>query len=245
MTTHKLSLIVPCKNEETGIGTFIRNAKTFVDEVIIVDNNSSDNTIEVATAAGARVIVEKRHKEGIGYGYAHMSGMQQAHGDIIIAMDGDDTYPVEEIGTIVRHMDEHNLDFVSCSRFPLENPRAISRVRQLGITVLNLEVLILYGYRMQDILSGMWVMRRDVVSKLGLLEGGWDLSPEIKIAALTHPSIAFAEYHINHFERKHEPSKQQIIKTGVAHLLYILKRRFTTDLLPRYRNRKQTETQPS
>ena len=59
--------------------------------------------------------------------------------------------------------------------------------------------------------------------------GDWNLSPEVKISAITNKDVRFSEYHINHFEREKEPSKQAIWKTGVSHFKYIAFRRFTED----------------
>jgi len=225
----KLSLVVPCRNEEKIIAGFIRKVPAYIDEIIIVDNNSTDNTASAAKKAGALVVKEPRTVGGIGYGFAHMAGIAKATGDFIIAMDGDDTYPVGQIKRIVTLMGKNNWDFVSCNRLPLTYPKAISPVRQLGIRMLNRLVFLLYGYPMGDILTGMWVVRRTVVSRLNLSAGDWNFSPEIKLAALVAPGVSFAQYHIPHFLRQQEISKQNILKTGLAHVGYIVKRRLTTD----------------
>ncbi len=229
----KLSLIIPCRNEETALYSMLQKLPAYIDEVIVVDNDSSDNTAAVAKAFGAKVFIEKRNVDGVGYGYAHQTGMKNATGDIIVALDGDDTYPLEAIKDIVTYMEKSNADFVSCSRFPLDNPRAISRTRQLGVKVLNLQVSLLYGIQIQDILSGMWVMKKSCIGKLAVHRGEWNFSPEIKLAALCHPNIHFSEYHIPHTIRQFGMSKQNIWKTGTEHLLYIIKRRFTVDKVDR------------
>lgn len=222
-----ISLIVPCKNEAGIIAAFIKRVPKYVDEIIIVDNNSTDNTADVARKAGARVIRETRHVGGIGYGYAHQAGLMKATGDYIVAMDGDDTYPVKKIRAIVRYMVRHNLDMTSCNRLPLTNRRAISWVRQLGIHILNLEVFILYGYPIKDILTGMWVISKKVSQELRATSGEWNYSPEIKLAGITNPDIRFAEYHIPHFERKNAVSKQRIFQTGFNHAMYLIKHRLS------------------
>lgn len=225
----RISLIIPCKNEERIIANTIKNIPSYVDEIIVVDNGSTDNTAEVAQKAGAIVVKEPRKLNGIGYGYAHMAGLAKATGDYIFAMDGDDTYPSYQIEEIFNHMENKGYDFVSCSRLPLKNKKAISKTRRLGIYILNLEVLCLYGKRVNDILTGMWGIKREAVSKLDLRMGDWNLSPEIKIAAIFNKDIKFTEYHIDHFEREKEPSKQAIWNTGFNHLTYIFKRRFLQD----------------
>jgi glycosyltransferase involved in cell wall biosynthesis len=225
----KISLVVPCRNEARIIGPFIRRVPNYVDEIIIVDNNSTDGTAAVARKYGARVIRERRETRGIGYGYAHQTGAAQATGDYIVAMDGDDTYPVLSIHTIITYMEKYSLDIVFCNRLPLTNTKAISWIRQLGIHLLNWEVLFLYGKHINDILTGMWIARKEVFGELTATSGDWNYSPEIKIAALTNPNLHVSEYHIKHFAREHEVSKQRIFETGFTHAWYILKRRFTAD----------------
>jgi glycosyltransferase involved in cell wall biosynthesis len=225
----KISLIIPCKNEEKIIYRTVKAVPEYVDEILVVDNGSTDNTVEEAKRAGARVIKEGRKLNGIGYGFAHITGLKHATGDYIFAMDGDDTYPSYQIADIVEKMEKDGLDFVSCNRLPLKNPEAISGTRKLGIYILNLEVAILYGKRVRDILTGMWGLRREAIPHLDLRMGDWNLSPEIKISAIFSENVRFSEFQIDHFAREKEPSKQAIWKTGFNHLFYIMKRRFTQD----------------
>lgn len=227
----KITLVVPCKNEAGIIKAFVKKVPHQVDEILIIDNNSIDKTGEVAAKASkrVRVIREERTQGGIGYGFAHMTGLGEANGDYIVAMDGDDTYPLNAIKTIVTKMQREHINFVSCNRLPLRNPKAISRIRQLGIHLLNAEIFLLYGYPVKDILTGMWVVQKEIKHELRLTQGDWNLSPEIKLESLANPRIRFTEYHINHFEREFEPSKQRIFKTGFNHLMYILKKWFFED----------------
>lgn len=225
----KISVVIPCRNEEKNIGLLITGMPRCVDEIIVVDNKSTDKTARVAKKTGAIVLKEKRAANGIGYGYAHQIGLEKAGGDFIAALDGDRTYPSSKIPEIINFMEKNDLDFVSCNRLPLKNKKAISPTRRLGINILNWEIRLLYGYPISDALTGMWVMRKETAKKLALKEGGWDLSLEIKLEAISSPEINFAEYHIPHFIRDGNLSKQMIWKTGFGHFKYVLKRRFTTD----------------
>jgi len=220
-----ITIVVPCKNESSIITGFISRVPSYVDEILIVDNNSTDNTAALAKKAGAQVVSEPRAIHGIGYGFAHQTGIEKATGEYVVAMDGDDTYPVKHIATIIKKMEREHIDFVSCNRLPLRNKRAISKTRQTGIRILNALVRICYGYPIQDILSGMWVAKQSTLKSLRTISGDWNFSPEVKLKAIAHPNVVFSEYHIDHFVRAKEPSKQQIWKTGLNHMLFIIRKR--------------------
>ncbi len=225
-----ISVILPARNEALVLPNLIPKLKLIADEIILVDNCSSDNTIEVAKSLGVLVISENRtDRHRIGYGFAHQRGIDSASGDYIVSMDADGTYPIEQIIGAINYLERQRLDFVSCARFPLKRDGAISPIRQFGIWLLNLEVLILYWHPIKDILSGMWVIRRPVAQAMDFSQGGWNFSPEVKLAALVNPFVRFGEWHIDHKIRRQGESKQQLFLTGLDHAFYIFYRRLTVD----------------
>ena len=118
----KLSVVIPCYNEEDGVREVIGRMPKSVDEIVVVDNNCTDRTAAVATSLGARVVAEKVP----GYGAAYKTGLAAATGDVIITMDGDGTYPPEEIDRLVDELVAKKWDFLSASRFPLTDPKAMN-----------------------------------------------------------------------------------------------------------------------
>lgn len=218
----KISLVIPCKNEAGSLRKLLPRVPSFVDEVLVVDNDSTDKTVITAKYFDAKVVQEfRKDYRGIGYGFAHQRGIKKATGDIVVTMDGDGTYPLEAIKPIISHLVKEQLDFISCHRYPLIRKHAVSALRQLGVRILNTQVRLLFGYPIQDILSGMWIARRSTLNQLQLAEGGWNLSPEVKLKALTNAAVNFAEYHIDHHYRSSGISKQAIWITGFDHLFYI------------------------
>src|SRR3954453_14290247 len=98
-----ITVIIPCLNEEQGIERLLRAMPEFVDEVIVVDNNSTDRTSEVAQPLGAKVVRE----EVRGYGRAYKHGFAVATSDVIVTLDGDHSYPVDALSYLIeafRHL---------------------------------------------------------------------------------------------------------------------------------------------
>jgi dolichol-phosphate hexosyltransferase len=222
-----ISLILPCKDEGRALKEVLRKLPKVVDEVIVVNNNSKDNTGRIARSFGAKVITEARHKKGIGYGYSISAGINASKGDIVVCMDGDDSYPTEDIGRLVNNLQKTRLDFISCNRIHFRNKISMSFIRVLGVKILNILIWLLYGYKIQDALSGMWVFRRKVVKDLDLFEGDWNLSLEIKLNMIVNPSIKFTEMPISYHDRLFDSSKQNIFLTGAQHMIFLLKRKFS------------------
>lgn len=219
-----VSLVMPCKNEARALLSVLENLPKQVDEIIVVDNNSSDQTKKIAKKFGARVFSEnKRDKSNIGYGFALQKGIREAKGNIIVCMDGDGSYPVKEISGIVNELLNKNLDFISCSRLPFKDPKKMSSVRAFGVKILNTLIWFLYGYKIKDSLSGMWVFKRYALDNLMLNQGGWNFSLEIKLKAILRPKTKFAEYPISYHDRIFDISKQNLIKTGLQHCLYLFR----------------------
>jgi glycosyltransferase involved in cell wall biosynthesis len=223
---YTLSLIIPCKNEAKALETVLTNLPKEIDETIIVDNNSTDQTKMVARNFGAKIFSESRNdKSGIGYGYAIQKGLKEAHGDILICMDGDGSYPINEVPNIVNYLLQRKLDFISCNRLPFKHPQKMSLIRATGIKILNLTIRLLYGYKIKDSLTGMWVFKRSVLEKSTFSQGGWNFSLEIKLKTIMNKSLKFTERHISYQDRVLDLSKQNLVRTGLEHMFYLIKLR--------------------
>jgi glycosyltransferase involved in cell wall biosynthesis len=200
----------------------------YVDQVVVVDNNSADGTAEIAQARGAQVVHEARP----GYGSAYQAGLPHATGDMIVTLDGDGTYPSAQIAPILDWMLDHRVDFVSASRFPLQNPAAMRRRNWLGNMILTWLTRLLWLTWIHDSQSGMWVFRRDMLYDLRLTSLGMPFSEEIKIEAMRHRRYRFAEYPI-HYEERIGESKLFPFRNGVENLLFLFTLRFGARKQPR------------
>ena len=110
-----ITVIIPCLNEEAGIEQVLRAMPEYVDEIIVVDNGSTDRTAEVAASLGAKVIREELR----GYGRAYRRGFSCATSDLIITLDGDHSYPVDGISYLLEAFLHLHVDFLNASRFPV------------------------------------------------------------------------------------------------------------------------------
>jgi glycosyltransferase involved in cell wall biosynthesis len=218
----KISVVIPCYNEEEGVRYVIERLPPCVDEVVVVDNNSTDRTAEVATSLGARVVPEKRK----GYGAAYQAGLPAVNGDVTITLDGDGTYPSEQIPELVDHLVDRQLDFVSASRFPLQNPAAMNFSNKVGNMVLTIGMAVLYARVVRDSQSGMWVFRSAVYPKLKVKSDGMAFSEEIKIEAIRNREVRFGEYPINYHPRVGEV-KLDKWRDGFRNLFFLVTKRFS------------------
>lgn len=114
-----IKVIIPAFNEENAIAHVINEIPKIVSEIIVVSNNSTDNTVQIARKAGATVLEENRK----GYGYACLKGLeyvskQDIKPDIVVFLDGDYSDYPEELSKLVAPIIEGNFDFVIGARVP-------------------------------------------------------------------------------------------------------------------------------
>lgn len=216
----KLSVVIPCYNEEDGVREVIGRMPRSIDEIVVVDNNCTDRTAEVARSLGAKVVAEKIP----GYGAAYKAGLQAATGDVIVTLDGDGTYPPEEIERLVDTMLDRRWDFLSGCRFPLSDPRAMGFTNQFGNWVLTAGAAVLFFKPIKDSQSGMWVFRRPLLERMKLTSNGMPFSEEIKLEALLR-GYKFGETHIPYGARIGEV-KLQKWRDGWENLLFLVRKRF-------------------
>ncbi len=216
-----LTVIIPCLNEEQGIERILRAMPEFVDEVIVVDNASTDRTSEVATALGAKVIREDVR----GYGRAYKRGFQVATKDLIVTLDGDQSYPVDALSYLLEAFLHLEVDFLNASRFPVRDPRAMSARSRFGNLVLAAAMSVLFFRWVRDSQSGMWVFRRSILKGMKLESDGMAFSEEIKIEAILNPDVRFGEISIQYSSRLGE-SKLNPWRDGVQNLWFLARKRF-------------------
>jgi dolichol-phosphate hexosyltransferase len=218
----RISVVIPCHNEEEGVRATIEQMPPIVDEVLVVDNASTDGTAAVAKELGARVVYEGRK----GYGRAYKTGFGEARGDIIVTMDGDGTYPPNSIPLLLHVLLEEKIDFMTARRWRSKNDKSKSPLRLLGNAILSSATMVLFRRFLIDSQSGMWIFRRDILQRIRPESDGMALSQELKILAFTHPEIRCLEMPIYYGERVGE-SKLNLWRDGFGNLVALGKLRLS------------------
>ncbi|MGI8868244.1 MAG: glycosyltransferase family 2 protein [Mycobacteriales bacterium] len=218
-----VSVVMPCLNEESSVGLCVREAIEGMQrhglrgEVVVCDNNSDDNSVDVARRAGARVVVQKER----GYGIAYRTGFAAARGKYIVMGDSDLTYDFSEVYRFVGML-EDGYDYVLGSR---RNgtilPGAMPALhRYLGNPVLTWILNLLFGLRSSDAHSGMRAFTRSAIERMNLRCDGMEFASEIVIAG-ARSQLKIAEVPITYRARIGE-SKLRSWRDGWRHLRFML-----------------------
>ena len=216
----KITVVIPCLNEEEGISRVLARIPDLVDEIIVVDNNSTDRTAEVARGEGATVV----HEDKRGYGRAYKTGLLHAKGDIVITLDGDHSYPVDALSYLIKALLDSGVRFVSASRFPIQDSKSMAVKHMIGNIGLSLVASLLFLRRIRDSQSGMWIFYRDALEKMNLISDGMAFSEEIKLEAILNPDIGFMECPIRYSNRAGE-IKLRPWRDGWHNLMFLFRKR--------------------
>jgi len=177
-TRLKVLAAIPCYNTELHITDIISQTKKYVDQVIVIDDGSHDNTAEIARAAGALVI---SHGENKGYGGAIKSCFREAKAnsaDILVTIDGDGQHEPDEIPRLLAPILQDEADVVIGSRF-LSKTDDMPRYRKLGIGIITNLWNFGSKVRVSDSQSGFRAYRKEVFENIILLDKGMSVSIEI------------------------------------------------------------------
>jgi glycosyltransferase involved in cell wall biosynthesis len=178
---HAVAVLVPCYNEARAIAKVVTDFRAALPEAVVYvyDNNSSDDTVENASRAGA--VVRRETYQGKGHVVRRMFNDVEA--DIYVLVDGDATYDAPSAPALIARLLEDRLDMVVASRVDREQA-AYRRGHRLGNRLLTGFVAHVFGQAFSDILSGYRVFSRRFVKSFPILSGGFEIETELTIHAL-------------------------------------------------------------
>ena len=209
------SIVIPALNEEETIGKVIDEIpkediqrKGYRVEIIVVDNNSTDRTGEIAREKGARVILEPAK----GKGRAIRTAFKSVSGDFIFMLDGDYTYPATPILRMLEILEEGQ-DVVIGSRLKGKMGKgAMSRTNIVGNRLLALMASTLYRTRINDLCTGYWGLTRRAINDIELDAVGFELEANMFIEVAKR-GYKIAEVPI-HYRRRTTRPKLSSLKDG-------------------------------
>lgn len=226
----KVSFVIPALNEEGIVGKTIKSIPVdeieesgYDVEIIVVNNNSTDNTAQEAKDAGATVFLEKNR----GYGNAYIRGFKEATGDIIIMGDADGTYPLKQSMDFINYIVDDGSDFVIGSRFKgtIEKGAMPALHQYIGNPLLTKMLNILFNSEYSDTHCGMRAFTKDALHKMNLTAPGMEFAVEMVIEA-REKNLNIKEIPISYKKRGGGEAKLSSFTDGWRHVKYMLKRRF-------------------
>lgn len=193
----RIAVLVPCFNEAAAIGQVVEDFRAALPmaEVYVYDNNSSDDTVAIASAAGAHVRSE-RHQ---GKGHVVRRMFADIDADIYVLVDGDATYDAASASTMIAKLVDERLDMVVAHRIDQEE-KAYRPGHRLGNMLLTRFLADTFGRGFEDILSGYRIFSRRFVKTMPVLSDGFEIETELSVHAL-ELSMPVAEMPTPYFAR--------------------------------------------
>jgi len=219
----KIAIIIPCYNEAITIEQVINDCKKYLPQatIYVIDNNSTDETINIALSNNVTVLHEYKQ----GKAYAVRKAFREIEADVYIMIDGDNTYPLNQIEKLIKPILEGRADMTvgdrhSLGHYQQENKR---KFHGFGNGLIKKIINFLFGSKLNDILSGYRVFNRKFVKNYPLICEGFELEADMTIHAL-HYNYTVQEIPITFQDRPEgSASKLNTFSDGFKILRLILR----------------------
>ena len=208
-----VSVVIPTLNEAGTIREAITTIQThciYPNEIIIVDGNSTDRTIEIVKDTDqCRLIIEPRR----GYGIALRTGIKHANGNIIVMVDGDGTYEFKHINRLIERMIQKDAEMVLATRM-YDPTKAMGFLNFLGNKVITFSFDFFYSQFLSDTQSGFRAISHEAIDKVNLREGDMAFATEMLIQ-FAKEGYNMVEIPTTYKARKYGKTKLKPFKSGI------------------------------
>ena len=182
----QIAVLIPCYNEELTIKKVITDFKQYLPEanIYVYDNNSTDNTYNIALESGA--ILKKEYHQGKGNVVRSM--FRDIDADVYVLVDGDDTYPADIAPELIKYVVEDNYDMVIGDRLSngtyfKENKRGF---HNFGNNLVRKLINVLFKNNIKDIMTGYRVFSKRFVKTMPVMSDGFQIETEMTIFSLVY-----------------------------------------------------------
>ncbi len=208
-----IAVLIPCYNEEATIAKVIDDFRAQLPDAVIYvfDNCSTDGSVEIAQHHNAEVICEPRG----GKGFVVESMLDRVRADVYVMVDGDDTYPPEKVGELLRPVLQGQADMTVGARLVEYTGRSFRPMHVAGNRLVRWLINRIFGADLTDILSGYRAFNRKVVNRVPVVSSGFEVETELTIQMLYY-RLKILEVPVPYRERPEgSVSKLRTVRDGV------------------------------
>ena len=180
----KIVVLIPCFNEETTIKKVICDFQKSIPEadIIVFDNNCSDQTASIAKKAGAKIIEESRQ----GKGHVVSSMFEKVEADYYVLVDGDDTYSAEHVRKLLKPVIENRADMTVATRLTEYTEKSFRPLHVFGNNLVKFLVNWIFVNNLTDIMSGYRAYNKKLVETVPIFSTGFEVETEMTIRVLDY-----------------------------------------------------------
>lgn len=177
-----IAVVIPCYQEELTVGKVIADFKKALPsaQIFVFDNNSTDRTAEIARSAGA--IVRREKRQGKGFVVAQM--LDTIDADILVMVDGDDTYDAEAVNKLIEPILKGDADTTVASRLHTYGNDSFRRFHMFGNRTVCRIINWMFNVQLTDIFSGYRAFTREAAANIPITAHGFDVETELTLQAL-------------------------------------------------------------
>ena len=215
-----VSVVIPTLNETGNIREALETLDrelAYPKEIIVVDGNSTDGTIDIVKKTNARLIIEPRR----GYGVALRVGMKAAKGDVVVMVDGDGTYEVKHVNRLVQRMLDTDAEMCLATRM-YDPDKAMGLMNFVGNKIITFCFNMLYKQNFSDTQSGFRAISHAAIEKVDFKETDMPFATEMLIK-FSRRGFKMVEVPSSYKVRKYGKTKLKPFNSGIAILATILK----------------------